>query len=202
MARQPGKRGDGDRTGDLADRQARRRVAEGARQPRLIAQQRGEISQTHGASRVSATPRRHRSQATCEQDVDSQVALVSHGRGYIDWRRAGWRARRRRARSTSTRRVSLERLAAGAPHGRPGATGCAARRGRREPCRTVDRAGRGGCRSSDRRRAADDRWCSAGRARHSCGSPPHQGRAGSGRPSIVPIGWSGDTPTMNGSSMA
>ena len=44
MARQPGEGGDGHRTGDLADRQARRRVAEGARQPRLIAQQRGEIS--------------------------------------------------------------------------------------------------------------------------------------------------------------
>ena len=30
------------------------RVAEGAREPRLIAQQRGEISQSHGASRVPA----------------------------------------------------------------------------------------------------------------------------------------------------
>ena len=54
VVRQPGEGGDGHRAGDLADRQPRPRVAEGAREPRLIAQQRGEISQSHGASRVPA----------------------------------------------------------------------------------------------------------------------------------------------------
>ena len=44
MVGQAGKGGDGDRAGDLADRQPGARIAEGARQPRLIAQQRGEIS--------------------------------------------------------------------------------------------------------------------------------------------------------------
>ena len=44
VVRQPGQGGDGDRAGDLADRQPRAGVAEGARQPRLVAQQRGEIS--------------------------------------------------------------------------------------------------------------------------------------------------------------
>jgi hypothetical protein len=39
-----GKGGDRDRAGDLTDRQPSPRIAEGARQPRLIAQQRGEIS--------------------------------------------------------------------------------------------------------------------------------------------------------------
>ena len=41
---QAGQGGDGDRAGDLADRQPGARVGQGARQPRLVAQQRGEIS--------------------------------------------------------------------------------------------------------------------------------------------------------------
>jgi hypothetical protein len=48
--------GDGDRPGDLDHRQPRRRLAEGARQRRFVAQQRGEISQSHGPSRVPTQP--------------------------------------------------------------------------------------------------------------------------------------------------
>ena len=68
MVRQPGERGDGHRTGDLADRQARRRVAEGARSAPGSSRSSGGRSASRtgrpGYRRAGAT-----SEATCEQDV-------------------------------------------------------------------------------------------------------------------------------------
>jgi hypothetical protein len=54
--RQVRQRGDGDRAGDLDDGQAGVGLSEGAGQPRLITQQGGERSQSHGPSEGTATP--------------------------------------------------------------------------------------------------------------------------------------------------
>ena len=73
-ARQRGEGGDGDRPGHLDDGQAGVGLAEGAGQRRLVAQQRGEVGQSHGRSRLPSDSR------TCPLAVSASQPATFLGR--------------------------------------------------------------------------------------------------------------------------